>query len=214
MIPFSTLVNAVLEGDHDEVLSLTQRMLDEDTSPEDIVASGLQAAMMEVGTKFTTGEFFVPDMLYAARAVSMAMEVLRPRLVAGGVATIGKVIIGSVAGDIHDIGKNLVVMFLEGAGFEVVDIGVDVSAERFVAAAEQHKPDIVGMSALLTTTMPAMQTAMQALERAELRSQVKVVVGGAPVDQLFADRIGADGYAPDGGAAIGLCRQLIGISSV
>ena len=210
MASYPDLVQAVLEGDEKKAVLLTRRALGLNASPEAIVESGLQAAMIEVGARFSAGEYFVPDMLYAARAVNNAMEVLRPRLAGVGTATIGRVAIGSVAGDIHDIGKNLVVMFLEGAGFEVVDLGTDVSADRFVAAVEERQPDILGMSALLTTTMPAMQATVEALERTELRRRVKVVVGGAPVDQHFADQIEADGYAPDGGAAIELCRRLIG----
>ncbi len=210
MIPYSELVQSVLEGDHERAVILTREALAQDASPEDVVQSGLQAAMLEVGRRYSEGEFYVPDMLFAARAVSKAMEVLRPRLVGGVTASLGKVLVGSVAGDIHDIGKNLVVMFLQGAGFEVKDLGTDVSAERFVATVEEHKPDILGMSALLTTTMPAMRTTIEALEQAKLRDTVKVVVGGAPVAQHFADQIGADGYAPDGGAAIELCRGLVG----
>ena len=210
MESFPDLVQAVLKGDEKKTMLLTRLALEQNASPEAIVESGLQAAMVKVGSGFSAGEYFVPDMLYAARAVNHAMEVLRPRLTGVGTATIGRIAIGSVAGDIHDIGKNLVAMFLEGAGFDVVDLGTDVSADRFVTAVEERQPDILGMSALLTTTMPAMQATMEALERTELRRRVKVVVGGAPVDQHFADRIQADGYASDGGAAIELCRRLIG----
>ena len=210
MKPYQTLIQAVLEGDQERAVFLAQEALEQKANPEDIVESGLQAAMVEVGNRFSTGEFFVPDMLYAARAVSTAMEVLRPRLTTVGGGTLGKVIIGSVSGDIHDIGKNLVVMFLKGAGFKVVDLGTDVSPENFVAQVDEQKPDILGMSALLTTTMPAMRTTIEALERAELRHRVKVVVGGAPVAQHFADLIGADGYASNGGSAIQVCRKLVG----
>lgn len=210
MNPYSALAQAVVEGDHEKAAVLTRQALEQKASPEEIVKAGLQASMIEVGRRFSAGELFVPDMLFAARAASMAMEVLRPRLADSRVGTIGKAAIGTVAGDIHDIGKNLVVMFLQGAGFEVMDVGTDVSAERFVTLVEQQRPDILGMSALLTTTMPAMQATIKALERAELRTRVKVVVGGAPVTQRFANQIGADGYAPDGGAAIDLCRRLVG----
>ena len=210
MNPYPTLVQAVLEGDHERAILATKEALEQNAKPEEIVESGLQAAMIEVGNRFSAGEFFVPDMLYAARAVGMAMDVLQPRLTGTGTTTLGKVVIGSVAGDIHDIGKNLVVMFLQGAGFEVVDLGTDVSAESFVAAVEEQEPDILGLSALLTTTMPAMDVTIKALERAEVRHAVKVVVGGAPVAQHFADQIGADGFAPDGGSAIEVCRKLVG----
>lgn len=209
MNPYSELFQAVIKGDHEKAVALTNEALEQKSSPEDIVHSGLQAAMVAVGEKFSSGEYFVPDMLYSARAVTQAMDVLRPHLSVTGTASIGKVVIGSVAGDIHDIGKNLVTMFLEGAGFDIIDLGTDVSADKFVAAVEEHNPDILAMSALLTTTMPAMGACIKALESAELRSGVKVAVGGAPVAQHFADTIGADGYAPDGGAAIELCRRLM-----
>ena len=149
-------------------------------------------------------------MLMAARAVTRAMEAIRPLLSDSGIPTLGRVVIGTVFGDIHDIGKNLVTMFLRGAGFEVFDLGTNVPGDRFVTAVKEHDPDIVGMSALVTTTMSGMQPVIASLDSAALLSQVKVIVGGAPVTQRFADRIGADGYAPDGGAAISLCRKLVG----
>ncbi|MBA7714365.1 Methionine synthase [subsurface metagenome] len=149
-------------------------------------------------------------MLLAARAVIKAMEAIRPHLSDSRMPTRGRIVIGTVSGDIHDIGKNLVAMFLRGAGFEVFDLGTNVPVARFVTAVKEHDPDIVGMSALLTTTMPNMQYAIAALDSAALLSQVKVIVGGAPVTQRFADQIGADGYAPDGGVAISLCRKLSG----
>jgi 5-methyltetrahydrofolate--homocysteine methyltransferase len=210
MNPHAELVQAVLEGDHKRAVELTHTALRNGVSPKAIVESGLQAAMIEVGARFSSGEYFVADMLYAARAVTRSMDVLRPHMTVGYRASTGKVVIGTVAGDLHDIGKNLVGMFLEGAGFEVIDLGTDVSAARFVAMVDEHKPDILGMSALLTTTMPAMGATVRALEQAQLRSRVKVVVGGAPVTQHFADQIGADGYARDGGAAIETCRRLTG----
>ena len=209
MNPYSDLFQAVIRGDHEKAVALATEALEQKSSPEDIVHSGLQSAMVAVGEKFSSGEYFVPDMLYSARAVTQAMDVLRPHLSVTDTASIGKVVIGSVAGDIHDIGKNLVAMFLEGAGFDIIDLGTDVSADKFVAAVEKHTPDILAMSALLTTTMPSMGACIKALESAELRSKVKVAVGGAPVAQHFADTIGADGYAPDGGAAIELCRRLM-----
>ena len=210
MTRYPALVQAVVEGDYQKAVRLTYRALEQDAGPEDIVAAGLQAAMAVVGEKFTSGEFFVPDMLLAARAATKAMDVVRPHLSSGAVATLGKVVIGTVAGDIHDIGKNLVIMFLQGAGFEVIDLGTDVSEDRFVAAVREYKPDVIGMSSLLTTTMPAMGNTIGALVRAELRHSVKIAVGGAPVTERFATQIGADAYAPDGGAAITVCRRLIG----
>jgi len=210
MVDYSAIQQAVIEGDDGRAVQLVREALEQNADPADIVALGLQASMIIVGSKFSSGEFFVPEMLFAARAVMKSLDVLRPRLAGSGMVTIGRVVIGTAAGDIHDIGKNLVSMFLEGVGFEVIDLGTDVSVERFVTAVKEHSPDILGMSALLTTTMPGMEATIQALESAGIRRQVKVVVGGAPVTQHFADRIGADGYGADGGAAIELCRKLIG----
>ena len=210
MVEYSTIQQAVLEGDDARTMQLVKEALEQNAEPAEIVTSGLQASMIIVGNKFSSGEFFVPEMLFAARAVNKSLEMLRPHLVGSGIATLGRIVIGTAAGDIHDIGKNLVSMFLEGAGFEVIDLGTDVSTDRFVAAVKEHRPDMLGISALLTTTMPGMEATIQALESAGIRRQVKVVVGGAPVTQHFADRIGADGYGADGGVAIELCRKLIG----
>lgn len=209
MSSYSNLIQAILEGNDVKCVKLTNEMLDEGISPRDIVSSGLQAGMLIVGDKFSAGDFFIPDMLLAARAVTRAMEAIRPRLSDSEMPTLGRVVIGTVSGDIHDIGKNLVAMFLRGVGFEVFDLGTGVPVAGFVTAVREHDPDIVGMSALLTTTMPDMQRVIAALESVALLSQVKVIVGGAPVTQRFADQIGADGYAPDGGAAISLCRKLL-----
>jgi len=209
MSNYANLIQAILDGNDVRCVELTNEALDEGASPQDIVSSGLQAGMLIVGDKFSAGDFFIPDMLLAARAVTRAMEAIRPRLSDSEMPTLGRVVIGTVSGDIHDIGKNLVAMFLRGAGFEVFDLGTDVPVARFVTAVKEHDPDIVGMSALLTTTMPNIQYAIAALDSAALLSQVKVIVGGAPVTQRFADQIGADGYAPDGGAAIRLCQKLL-----
>ena len=209
MSDYSNLIQALLEGNDVRCVELTNEALGEGASPQDIVSSGLQAGMLIVGDKFSVGDFFIPDMLLAARAVTRAMEAIRPRLSDSGTPTLGRVVIGTVSGDIHDIGKNLVAMFLRGVGFEVFDLGTSVPVARFVTAVKEHDPDIVGMSALLTTTMPNMQYVIAALDSAALLSQVKVIVGGAPVTQRFADQIGADGYGPDGGAAISLCRKLL-----
>jgi len=210
VVDFSLLRQAVIEGDDEETVRLVEKALEQKKDPADIVNSGLQAGLIIVGDKFSSGEFFIPEMLLAARAVNRALDVLRPLLVDSGEVTIGRVVLGTVAGDIHDIGKNLVGMLLQGAGFEVTDLGTNVSAEQFAAAAKEYKPDIVGLSALLTTTMPGMEAIIKVLKSAGIRHQVKVVVGGAPVTQHFADRIGADGYGADGGAAIELCRRLVG----
>jgi len=210
MADYSAVQQAIIKGEDARAVQLVQEALEQNANPADIVASGLQAGMIIVGDKFSSGEFFLSEMLLAARAVTKALDVLRPRLSNLHAITIGRVVIGTVAGDIHDIGKKVVSMFLEGAGFEVIDLGTDVSAERFVAAVKEHHPDILGMSALLTTTMPGMKATIEALESVGIRRQVKVIVGGAPVTQHFADWIGADGYGADGGAAIKLCRRLIG----
>jgi 5-methyltetrahydrofolate--homocysteine methyltransferase len=162
-----------------------------------------------VGEKFKNGEYFVPEVLVAARAMKAAMELLRPLLAASDVEPIGTVVIGTVRGDLHDIGKNLVAMMLEGAGFRVVDLGVDVPAEKFIEAAREHNAEIVGMSALLTTTMTYMPEVIKALEAEGIRNRVKVIVGGAPVTQEWADQIGADGYAPDAASAVDKCKELL-----
>jgi len=210
MADFSTLKQAVIEGDDKRTIRLVSEALEQRQNPADIVNSGLQAGLIIVGERFSSGEFFIPEMMLAARAVNRALEVLRPHLADSKEITVGRVVLGTVAGDIHDIGKNLVGMLLQGAGFEVVDLGTDVAAEQFVAAAREHGPDIVGLSALLTTTMPGLGATIEALKSAGLREGVKVVIGGAPVTPHFAERIGADGYGADGGAAIELCRRLVG----
>jgi 5-methyltetrahydrofolate--homocysteine methyltransferase len=169
--------------------------------------------MKEVGNRFEAGVFFVPEMLVAARAMEAGLDILRPYLLESGVKPVATAVIGTVRGDLHDIGKNLVGMMLEGAGFNVIDLGADVSPQEFVDSTLVHKPQIVGMSALLTTTMMAMQDTIQAFSEYNLREQTKIIVGGAPVTQDFADKIGADGFAPDAAAAARLASQLVGITS-
>jgi 5-methyltetrahydrofolate--homocysteine methyltransferase len=210
MDDFTAIQQAIIEGDDEKTVKLVQDALKHEVSPADIVTYALQAGMATVGRKFSEGEFFIPEMLFAARSVTRAMDALRPRLGKAEKLTLGRVAIGTVAGDIHDIGKNLVGMFLEGAGFEIIDLGTDVHAEQFVEAVIKYKPDILGLSALLTTTMPAISATIAALEMAELRNKVKVIIGGAPVNQRFADMVKADGYGHDGGASIALCRKLLG----
>jgi 5-methyltetrahydrofolate--homocysteine methyltransferase len=210
MASFEALKQAVIEGDDVATVALTKTALGEGANPADIVNQGLQPSLIIVGERFSSGEFFIPEMLLAARAVSRALDILRPLITDASSVTVGRVVLGTVFGDIHDIGKNLVAMLLQGAGFEVLDLGTNVPPEKFVAAVKENHPDIVGLSALLTTTMPAMKAAIEALAAAGVRQQVKVVVGGAPVTQHFAERIGADGYGADGGAAIELCRRLMG----
>ena len=179
-------------------------------SPDLILKEGLVAAMGEVGRLFEIGEYYVPEMLIAARAMQAGLKLLRPGLAETGVKATGRVIIGTVSGDLHDIGKNLVGMMLEGAGFEVIDLGTDIKPEAFVNAVRQHKPDIVAMSALLTTTMPNMEATIKALEEAGLRKQVKVIIGGAPITEEYANKIGADGFGYDASLAVRTARSLVG----
>jgi 5-methyltetrahydrofolate--homocysteine methyltransferase len=195
------LYNKVIEGDNEAVQALTLRAMEAGANPEQLLNEVLIPAMAEVGRRFEQQEFYVPEMLIAARAMKAGVEILRPMLTERGIEPIGTVVMGSVAGDLHDIGKNLVAMMLEGSGFRVIDLGVDVSADQFVQAIRDYSPQIVGMSALLTTTMMSMKVIVEALERAGLRSQVTVMIGGAPVTQRFADEIGADLYAPDASSA-------------
>ncbi len=210
MSDLSRLSQSIDQGDREEAVKLTEEALGAGVNPQDIIASGLQAGMAVVGDKFSNGEYFLPDMLMAARAMKAALEVLKPLLEKTGVPTIAKVVIGTVEGDMHDIGKNVVATFLTGDGFEVLDLGSNVPVNNFIEAVKEKKADILGMSALLTTTMPVMGKVIKALEEAGLRSNVKVVVGGAPMTQDYANHIGADGYAHDGGRAAPMCRQLLG----
>lgn len=205
----TVIFNGILEGDREAVKTGVQAALAQGLAPEQILNQGMVAAMAEVGRLFEEGEYFVPEMLIAARAMQDGLALLKPHLVAAHVASPGKVAAGTVQGDLHDIGKNLVCMMLEGAGFEIVDLGTDVPAERFVAAA-QEGATIVALSALLTTTMPAMKTTLEALQAAGLRDKVKVMVGGAPVTENFARQIGADGYAPDASRAVAVAKMLVG----
>jgi 5-methyltetrahydrofolate--homocysteine methyltransferase len=205
----STIYDHVLEGNMSGVAEGVQKAVDEKIAVDDILNKGLITAMSEVGRRFEAGDYFVPEMLIAARAMAAGMKIIRPLLVGAGIEPIGKVAVGTVKGDLHDIGKNLVGMMLEGAGFEIVDLGVDVAAEKFVEAAKSGV-DIIAMSALLTTTMPAMEATIKAIDEANLRGSVKLMVGGAPVTQDFADKIGADGYAADASAAARAAQGLIG----
>jgi len=201
--------DAVLHGELEGARDHVRQSLAAGTPAVSLLKGGLIAAMSEVGRLFEAGEYYVPEMLVAARAMKGGLEILRPLLIDSGVRPVGKVVIGTVAGDLHDIGKNLVAMLLEGAGFEVYDLGVDVSPQKFVEAVEQHRPEIVAMSALLTTTMAQMETTLDALRRAEVLENARVMVGGAPLNQAFADKIGADGYAPDASQAATLARHLV-----
>jgi 5-methyltetrahydrofolate--homocysteine methyltransferase len=199
---------AVIDGDASQVASSVQAALDQGTPADQILQQALISAMEEVGKRFEEGDFFVPEMLIAARAMQSGLALLKPHLVADGVKAAGKIAIGTVKGDLHDIGKNLVAMMLEGAGYEVHDLGVDVEPQAFVKAV-QDGAQVIGMSALLTTTMNNMQQTLAALEAAGLRQQVKVMIGGAPVTDTYARQVGADAYAPDASSAVRAARQLL-----
>ncbi len=204
------LATAVIEGDAEAAEKLTKRGLRKGMSAKDLLDNGLVVGMTEVGVRFKAGDMFVPEVLMSADAMTAGLNVLRPELVASGVELIGTILLGTVKGDLHDIGKNLVGMMCEGAGFQIVDIGFNADPEKFVEAIKEHKPDIVGMSAMLTTTMRAMAYTIKAIEEAGLRDQVKVIVGGAPVDAAFAERIGADGYGSNAASAVDLAKSLVG----
>ncbi len=204
------LYDETLVGNAPRVLELTNEALADDIGPETLLYEALIPSLEEVGARFERGDFFVPEMLIAGRAMSGALDVLRPLLAETGAETVGKFVMGTVKGDVHDIGKNLVNIMLEGAGFEVIDLGVQVAPEKFVEAIKEHKPDIVGFSAFLTTTMPMFKANMNALEKAGIRGDVIVMVGGAPVTQEYADAVGADGYAADASTAVRRAKDLLG----
>jgi methylmalonyl-CoA mutase cobalamin-binding domain/chain len=204
------LYDYTLVGNGPEVLSLVRQGLDMGLGPETLLYEALIPSLEEVGARFERGDFFVPEMLIAGKAMAGALEILRPLLAETGAQTIGKIVMGTVKGDVHDIGKNLVNIMFEGAGFEVIDLGVQVAPEKFLDAIREHQPDIVGFSAFLTTTMPMFKANINALEKAGMRDQVIVMVGGAPVTQEYADVVGADGYAADASAAVVRAKELIG----
>jgi 5-methyltetrahydrofolate--homocysteine methyltransferase len=203
------IYTSVIDGDLASTRKNVQAAIDQGVDPAAILNQGMIAAMSEVGKRFEEGEYFVPEMLVSARAMQGGLSLLQPLLKQADIKSQGKVIIGTVKGDLHDIGKNLVAMMLEGAGFEVVDLGTDVSADRFVEAAQTNQPDLVAMSALLTTTMPQMEATIKALNTAGLRQNVRVMIGGAPVTDAYARQIGADGYAPDASRAVNLAKSLV-----
>jgi 5-methyltetrahydrofolate--homocysteine methyltransferase len=204
------LYDAVLEGDIASVETNLQAALDAKLDPATILNDGMISAMGEVGRLFEEGEYFVPEMLISARAMQAGMKLLRPALASGEIKSAGKIVIGTVKGDLHDIGKNLVGLMLEGAGFEIKDLGVDVPHEDFIRVLQEEKPDIIALSALLTTTMPSMKATIEAIQQAGLRDQVKIMVGGAPVTQEYAAQIGADGYSSDASRAVSLAKSLVG----
>jgi corrinoid protein of di/trimethylamine methyltransferase len=204
------LHDAILKGDAKTAKATTEAALAAGTDPMKLVQEYMMPAMAEVGRRFECNEYFVPELLLAGRAMKSTLELIRPLLAAGGVKPTARVVLGTVKGDLHDIGKNLVGAMLEGGGYEVIDLGVNVPPEQFVAAVKEKKPDIVAMSALLTTTMPAMKTTLDALQRAGVRQQVKVLVGGAPITQKYADEIGADGYSESAAGAVNAAKKALG----
>jgi methylmalonyl-CoA mutase cobalamin-binding domain/chain len=204
------LFDDTLVGKKPEVEANVNRGLEDGLAPERMLFDALIPSLEEVGARFERGDYFVPEMLIAAKAMQGALDILRPLLVEGGIAQVGTFLMGTVKGDVHDIGKNLCNIMLEGAGFTVIDLGVNVAPETFVQQIEEHQPDIVGFSAFLTTTMPMFKANINALEKAGVRDQVIVMVGGAPVTQEYADAVGADGYSADASSAVKKAKQLLG----
>ena len=205
-----TIYQAVLDGDAPAAESAVKEALAANVPAEDILQKACIPAMGEVGRLFEEGEKYVPEMLISARAMQKSVALLKPLLAQGNIQAVGKVIVGTVQGDLHDIGKNLVGMMLEGTGFEVIDLGTDVTPSKFVEAVKTHHPQLIGLSALLTTTMPSMKKIIDALQEAGLRGQVKVLIGGAPLTEAYANQIGADGYAPDASSAARKAKALMG----
>jgi len=207
MADLKALADAVIKGDQNTAVEITKAALEEGTPPKSVLNDGLIAGMDVVGARFKKNEVYIPEVLIAARAMKMAMEILEPELVKAGVQPIGKCLIGTVQGDLHDIGKNLVAMMLKGAGFQVIDLGVDVPPDKFVEQVKSQGVQVVGMSALLTTTMPGMEKSIKALKDAGVAA--KIMIGGAPVTQSYADKIGADGYAADAASAVDVAKSLV-----
>jgi len=210
MIDLKEITEKLIQGMAPQVKGLVQEAIDEAQDLRSILNDGLLAGMSVVGERFKKGEVYFPEVLVAANAMKAGMEPLKPLLVEKNIGYAGKVVLGTVRGDLHDIGKNLVRMMLEGAGFEIIDLGVDVSAERFVETVKEENADIIGMSSLLTTTMPMMKQAIEALSGSLVRDKVKVMVGGAPITQKYADDIGADGFGPDAATAVDKAKELMG----
>ncbi len=210
MADYEGMANGVVSGDFNRVAELTRQAIDEGAAPVEIINEGLIKGMNVVGARFKAGEMYVPEVMMAARAMKAGMDLVKPLIAESDLPTAGKVVLGTVAGDLHDIGKNLVGMMMESAGMNVINLGVDISPEKFAEAVREHKPDIVAMSALLTTTMLAMKDTIEVLQEEGLRDSVKVIVGGAPVTNDFATEIGADGWAPDAASAKDLALELVG----
>ena len=207
MADLKALADAIIKGDQNTAVKITKEAIQEGLSPKKILNDGLIAGMDVVGARFKKNEVYIPEVLIAARAMKMAMEILAPELVRTGVKPIGKFMIGTVQGDLHDIGKNLVAMMLKGAGFEVIDIGVDTAPEKFVERAKASGAQVIGLSSLLTTTMPAMEKTLKAMKAAGVKA--KIIIGGAPVTQAYADKIGADGYAADAASAVDIVKKFV-----
>ena len=207
MADLQALADAVIKGDQNTAVEITKTALSEGTAAKNVLDEGLIAGMDVIGARFKKNEVYIPEVLIAARAMKMAMEILEPELAKEGVEPVGKFLVGTVQGDLHDIGKNLVAMMLKGAGFEVVDLGVDIGPEKFVEQAKAADAQVIGMSALLTTTMPAMEKTISALKEAGVSA--KIMIGGAPVTQGYADKIGAHGYAPDAASAVDTAKDLV-----
>lgn len=208
MSDLQVITQTLISGDSGTLKDLVQKALDAGLTASEILQNGLIAGMDIVGEKMESGEMFIPEVLMSAKAMGESVTILKPLLAEGEASSAGKVLIGTVKGDLHDIGKNLVVMMLESAGFEVVDLGVDVDPEDLVQAIKDNQPNIIGLSALLTTTMPMMRRSIACIEEAGIRDSLKIIVGGAPVNQAFADEIGADGFSPDAGGACRLAKRL------
>jgi 5-methyltetrahydrofolate--homocysteine methyltransferase len=209
MIVKEDFFTTISQGNMEETKRLTREALDAGESAETILKEGFISAMERIGVKFKNGEVYIPEVLIAARAMHAGMAVLKPILSQSTGVMTGKVVIGTVKGDLHDIGKNLVVMMLEGGGFDVIDLGIDITANQFIEAIQEHQPQVLALSALLTTTVNEMKVTLQAIEKAGLRNRVKTIVGGAPVTERFAREIGADGYAPDAASAVDTVKSLI-----
>ncbi len=209
MTSYEELNQAVIDGEEEKAAELVQGLVDKGINPEEIISKGLTAAMAVVGERMKSGDMFIPEVLASAHAMIRGMEIVKP-LIVGEFSYTGKVVMGQVAGDLHTIGRKFVNMMLESAGFKVVDLGEDVPAQRFIEAVKQEQPNILGLSALITTTMTAMKDVIEAFKSNNMRDKVKIMVGGAPVSQSFADTIGADGYAPDAITAVDKAKELIG----
>lgn len=212
MAELNQLHEAILNGKLEPAVEITRQALDEGVEPKTIINDYMIKAMGEIGQRFQEGKAFVPQLLMSARAMKGALELIKPLLQGDASSSVGKVVIGTVKGDLHDIGKNLVASMLEGSGFEVINIGIDMPAEKFVEAVQEHNADILCMSALLTTTMPYMKNVIEAVEAAGMRNKVKIMVGGAPITQSYADQIGADGYSDNANSAVYTAKKLLGVA--